>query len=56
MTLNDYRDQFRRNLTTMSRTANGGLDLSASATKADSMKTGSAEQGNCQGRLPFQER
>ena len=44
MTLNDYRDQFRRNLTTMSRTANGGLDLSASATKADSMKTGSAEE------------
>lgn len=42
MTLNDYREQFRRNLMVMSRTANGRLDLSASATKADSMAAGSA--------------
>ena len=42
MTLNDYREQFRSNLMVMSRTANGRLDLSASATKADSMAAGSA--------------
>lgn len=42
MTLNDYREQFRRNMMVMSRTANGKLDLSASATKADSMAVGSA--------------
>ena len=43
MTLNDYREQFRRNLMVMSRTAGGTLDLSASATKADSMAAGSAD-------------
>ena len=43
MTLNDYREQFRRNLMVMSRTAVGTLDLSASATKADSMAVGSAD-------------
>ena len=43
MTLNDYREQFRRNLMVMSRTAVGTLDLSASATKADSMAAGSAD-------------
>ena len=43
MTLNDYREQFRRNLIVMSRTAVGTLDLSASATKADSMAAGSAD-------------
>ena len=42
MTLNDYREQFRRNMMVMSRTANGKLDLSASATKVDSMAVGSA--------------
>ena len=41
MKLNDYREQFRRNMIVMSRTANGKLDLSASATKADSMAAGS---------------
>ena len=44
MTLNDYREDFRRNMMVMSRTANGKLDLSASATKADSMAAGSAEE------------
>ena len=44
MTLNDYREEFRRNMMVMSRTANGKLDLSASATKADSMAAGSAEE------------
>lgn len=43
MTLNDYRDQFRRNMMVMSRTANGKLDLSASATKIDSMAVKSAD-------------
>ena len=43
MTLNDYRDQFKRNMMVMSRTANGKLDLSASATKTDSMAAGSAD-------------
>ena len=43
MELNDYREQFRRNMMVMSRTANGRLDLSASASKADSMAAGSAE-------------
>ena len=43
MTLNDYREQFRRNMMIMSRTANGKLDLSASATKKDSMAAGSAD-------------
>ena len=43
MTLNDYREEFRRNMMIMSRTANGKLDLSASATKADSMAAASAE-------------
>ena len=35
MTLNDYRDQFKKNMMIMSRTANGKLDLPASATKID---------------------
>ena len=44
MTLNDYREQFKRNMMVMSRTANGRLDLSASATKKDSMAAGTAEE------------
>lgn len=43
ITLNDYRDQFRRNMMIMSRTANGRLDLSASSTKIDSITAGSAD-------------
>ena len=43
MTLNDYRDQFKKNLMIMSRTANGKLDLSASETKIDSMAEDSAD-------------
>ena len=43
MTLKDYLEQFRKNMMVMSRTANGRLDLSASATKADSMAAVSAE-------------
>lgn len=43
MTLNDYREQFRRNMMIMSRTANGKLDLSASTTKKDSMAASSAD-------------
>jgi uncharacterized protein (TIGR02172 family) len=43
MKLDDYRTQFRKNMMVMSRTANGNLDLSASATKADSMEAKSAE-------------
>ena len=43
MTLNDYREQFKRNMMVMSRTANGKLDLSASATKIDSMAVKSAD-------------
>ena len=42
MTLNDYREQFKRNMMVMSRTANGTLDLSASTTKAESMAAESA--------------
>ena len=43
MTLEDYRDQFKKNMMIMSRTANGKLDLSASATKIDSMAADSAD-------------
>jgi len=39
MIFDEYLAQFRKNLMTMSRTANGTLDLSASATKVDSMLT-----------------
>ena len=44
MTLNDYRDQFRANMMVMSRTANGRLDMSASAAKADAMAVSGADE------------
>ena len=44
MTLNDYREQFKKNMMVMSRTAKGTLDLSASASKKDSIAAGSAEE------------
>ena len=43
MTLDDNRDQFKKNMMIMSRTANGKLDLSASVTKIDSMAADSAD-------------
>lgn len=44
MNLNDYKEQYKRNLQIMSRTANGNLDVTASTTKKDSMAITNGEE------------